>query len=459
MTTLEFSTELPVSAKAAYEWHERPGALERLTPPWEAVRVIRREGTLAEGRVELALSAGGATRRWVARHRDGIPGRLFVDEQVEGPFARWVHTHRFEPLGPDRCQLIDQIAYQLPLGSLGSLGEGWVERRLARGFRYRHDTLRDDLAAHARFASETPLTVVVTGAGGLIGRSLLPFLTTGGHRVRRLARGAPRAGEARWDPASGQLDSASLDGADAVIHLAGEPIANGRWSGASKHRILDSRVRSTTLVAETMARLARPPRTLISASATGIYGDRGDQPVTEAMTDGAQQASGFLARVGRAWEAATELAADAGIRVVRLRIGLVLSPAGGALGAMLPPFLAGLGGRLGSGRQYMSWISLDDVVGALHHALLTPALDGPVNATAPEPATNGEFSETLARVLHRPAFLPVPAGALRLLLGEMADELLLSGVRVLPKRLLSSGYRFRHPTLEHALRHVLGRSA
>ena len=459
MGTLEFSTELPVSAETAYQWHERPGAFERLVPPWETVDVIRREGTLAEGRVELSLRVGPFAQKWIARHRDGVPGRMFVDEQVEGPFARWVHTHRFEPLGLDRCQLIDQIRYQLPLGPLGDLGESWVDRSAARGFRYRHDTLRDDLAAHARFAGENPRTIVLTGGSGLIGRALVPFLTTGGHRVRRLVRAEPREGEARWDPAAGRLDPASFDGADAVIHLAGEPIANRRWSEASKRRILDSRVRSTRLVAETLGRLPRPPRTLISASATGIYGDRGDETITEASPLAAEGTSAFLARVGQAWEAATEPASRVGIRVVHLRIGLVLSPAGGALGAMLRPFQAGVGGRLGSGRQYMSWISLDDVAGAIHHALFTPALQGPVNGTAPEPATNSEFTKTLARVLCRPALMPVPAGALRLLLGEMADELLLGGVRVLPQRLLEAGYRFRHTTLEHALRHVLGRFA
>jgi len=459
MGTLQFSTTLPVSAETAYRWHERPGAFERLTPPWEHVRVLRREGTLADGLVELALSVGPVTRPWIARHRDGVPGRSFVDEQVRGPFARWVHTHRFEPAGPDRCQMTDEIEYELPCGPLGALGERWVERRAARGFRYRHETLREDLAAHARFAGEPRRTIVMTGASGLIGRSLIPFLTTGGHQVRRLVRGEPLEGEARWDPAAGRLDPSSLEGADAVIHLAGEPIANGRWSEATKRRIFDSRVRSTALVSEALSHLPRPPRTLIAASAVGIYGNRGDEQVTENTPLADADAAGFLERVGSAWEAATEPASRAGIRVVHLRIGLVLSPAGGALAAMLPPFRAGVGGRLGNGKQYMSWISLDDLIGATHHALFTTGLENAVNITGPEPVTNGEFTGILGRVIRRPALIPVPAIGLRLLFGEMADELLLGGVRVLPERLLQTGYQFRHVTLEGALRHVLGRFA
>jgi uncharacterized protein (TIGR01777 family) len=459
MGTLNFSTALPVSAETAYQWHERPGAFERLTPPWEQVRVLRREGTLADGQVKLAVRVGPVTRPWIARHRDGVPGRSFVDEQIQGPFARWVHTHRFDPAGPDRCQMTDEIEYELPCGPLGKLGESWVEHRAARGFRYRHETLRDDLAAHARFAGEPRRTIIMTGSSGLIGRSLIPFLTTGGHQVRRLVRGEPLEGEARWDPAAGRLDPSGLEAADAVIHLAGEPIANGRWSEATKRRILDSRVRSTALLAEALSHLPRPPRTLIAASAVGIYGNRGDEPVTEGTPLAGADAAGFLEQVGFAWEAATEPAVRTGIRVVHLRIGLVLSPAGGALAAMLLPFQAGVGGRLGDGRQYLSWISLDDLVGATHHALFTTELERAVNLTGPEPVTNSEFTGILARVLRRPALIPVPAVALRLLFGEMADELLLGGVRVLPQRLLQTGYQFRHGTLERALRHLLGRFA
>ena len=298
--------------------------------------------------------------------------------------------------------------------------------------------------------------VLVSGASGLIGSALVPALDTGGHRVTRLVRGAGDGGgdTVRWDPDAGVIDAAALEGVDAVVHLAGETVA-GRWTRSKKERIMESRRGGTGLLARAIAGLERPPHTLVCASAIGVYGNRGDEPLTERSDTG----SGFLADVVREWEAATRPAAEAGIRVVNLRFGIVLSPRGGALGQMLTPFRLGVGGPLGSGRQYMSWISIDDVVGAIQHALVASRLSGPVNATAPEPVTNRVFSRTLGRVLRRPALLPVPPVALRLLFGQFADEGLLWGQRVLPEKLLESGYHFRHPSLEAALRHVLGRTA
>ncbi len=457
MTRFELTSELPCSAEQAYAWHARAGAFERLTPPWEPVRVLERHGSLESGTVVLDVPVGPTRQRWVARHRDAIPNRQFVDEQIEGPFASWVHTHLFTPIGPGRTGYTDRIDYTLPLGALGELGAGFAAGKLQRTFRYRHETVRDDLAAHTLHAAHGPMTIAITGATGLIGRSLIPFLTTGGHRVRRLVRGRAGADDISWDPAAGLLDAAALEGVDAVIHLAGESIAGARWTQEQQRRILDSRIQGTTLLSETLARLTRPPRVLISASAVGIYGDRGDEVITEETHLRTGPESMFVEQVGHQWEAASAPAERAGIRVVRTRIGIVLTPAGGALEQMLPPFRMGAGGRMGSGRQYMSWVSIDDVVGALHHVLMTESLRGPVNVTAPEPATNEDFARMLGEVLGRPTLFPVPAVALRLLLGKMADELLLASMRVLPSRLQQSGYPFRHPTLERALRHVLGR--
>ncbi len=457
MTRFERTTELACSAEQAYAWHARPGAFERLTPPWESVMVLAQQGGLEDGTVVLEVPVGPTRQRWVARHRDAVPDRQFVDEQIEGPFARWVHTHLFTPIGPGRTNYTDRIDYELPFGPLGELGSGLVTAKLERTFRYRHDTVRADLAAHLLHAAHGPMTIAITGATGLLGRNLIPFLTTGGHRVRRLVRGRAGPEDIAWDPAAGRLDGAALEGVDAVIHLAGESIAGGRWTADQKRRILDSRIQGTTLLTETLARLTRPPRVLISASAIGIYGNRGDEVVTEETHLHAGADSMFVEKVGHAWEAATSPAERAGIRVARARIGIVLTPAGGALEQMLPPFRMGVGGRMGSGRQYLSWVGIDDVVGALHHILVTESLHGPVNVTAPAPATNEDFSNMLGRVLGRPTLFPVPAAALRMIVGEMADELLLSGVRVLPTRLQQSGYPFRHPTLEGALRHVLGR--
>lgn len=297
------------------------------------------------------------------------------------------------------------------------------------------------------------MKILVTGSSGFVGSALVPFLTQSGHDVRRLVRSKPGPGTAdvQWDPKAGTLEAAGLEGLDGVVHLAGESIATGRWTAEKKARIRDSRVLGTRLLAESISRLARPPKVLVCSSAIGYYGDRGQESLREESALG----SGFLADVCRDWEAAAAPAVQKGIRVVHLRIGVVLGPSGGALAKMLPPFKMGLGGVIGSGRQYMSWISLDDLMGVMHHALTTPSLSGAVNAVSPNPVTNAEFTNTLGKVLSRPTIFPMPAFAARLAFGEMADELLLASARVEPARLTASGYTFRYPLLEGALRHLL----
>ena len=298
------------------------------------------------------------------------------------------------------------------------------------------------------------MRILVTGASGLIGSALVSFLGAGRHAVTRLVRAQARPGraEVHWDPAAGMLDPMVLQGLDAAVHLAGESIAQ-KWTPERKAEILKSRARGTRLLSESFARLTQPPRVFVCASAIGYYGNRGEEILTEESASG----SGFLAEVCREWEAACEPAARKGIRVVNLRTGVVLSPAGGVLGRMLFPFRLGLGGRIGSGKQYMSWIAVDDLVGAILHALTCDKLIGPVNAVAPNPVTNLEFTKALGRVLRRPTVFPVPAWAARLALGEMANDLLLASARVEPTRLASSGYVFQYPELEGALRHVLGK--
>lgn len=297
--------------------------------------------------------------------------------------------------------------------------------------------------------------IVVTGASGLIGRALVQELTRQGHQVSRMVRRPAGRGEISWDPAGGILEPADLEGVKAVIHLAGENVG-ARWTASRKQRIRNSRVTGTSLLSEVIARLRTPPQVLISASAIGIYGNRGDEILTEASPPGDPDCD-FLVSVSRQWEAATGPASAAVARVVHPRFGVVLSPIGGALRKMLPAFQLGLGGRIGSGLQWISWISLDDAVGVIVHALSSDTVQGPVNATAPVPVTNREFTRILGRVLRRPTLIPVPATALRLALGEMAKGTLLSSARVVPTQLLKSGYRFQHSDLESALRHVLGR--
>ena len=304
-------------------------------------------------------------------------------------------------------------------------------------------------------ASSTTSFVAISGATGLIGSALAARLRARSVRVRRLVRTAhPQSpDDIVWDPMRGVLSPNDLEGADAVVHLAGEPLAH-RWTDARKRAIRESRVRGTELVARTIAALDRRPRVLLSGSAIGIYGDRGDEPVDEESALG----SDFLAGVTREWEAASVAAADAGVRVVLLRSGIVLSPKGGALERLLLPFRLGVGGPIGNGRQWMSWISLDDHVRAMEHALATTGLHGPVNLVSPNPVTNAEFAATLGRVLSRPALVPAPAFALELVYGEMARATILAGQRVLPKVLLRTGFQFAHPTLEQALRYELASS-
>jgi uncharacterized protein (TIGR01777 family) len=296
------------------------------------------------------------------------------------------------------------------------------------------------------------MRVVVSGTSGLIGSALVPALGGEGDAVTRLVRSPRQAGAdtLRWDPDAGVLDRARLEGIDAIVHLSGETVA-GRWSEAKKARIMESRRRSTRLLAEALAALGRPPQVFVCASAVGYYGNRG----AERLTEDSPAVEGFLVEVVREWEAATLPAAEAGTRVVNLRFGIVLSREGGALAQMLTPFRLGLGGQLGNGRQYMSWIAIDDVVGVVQHALRTTDLSGPVNASAPEPVKNKEFARTLGRVLRRPALLPVPPLALRAMFGEFADEGLLWGQRAVPAKLAASDHSFRFPELEGALRHVL----
>jgi uncharacterized protein (TIGR01777 family) len=293
--------------------------------------------------------------------------------------------------------------------------------------------------------------VAVSGATGLIGTALVEHLRASGARVRRLVRPG-RAGpdDVEWDPMRGVLAPNALDGVDAVVHLAGEPIAQ-RWSAEKKKAIRESRVRGTELLARRIAESERKPRVLLSGSAVGIYGDRGDETLDEESAPGTD----FLAGVVREWEGATRAAADAGVRVAMLRTGLVLSPKGGALERLLLPFRMGVGGPIGSGRQWMSWISLHDHVRAVAYAMETETLSGPVNLVAPNPVTNAEFAITLGRVLTRPALVPVPGFALELMYGEMARATILSGQRVLPKVLVRTGFEFAHPALEQALRFEL----
>jgi uncharacterized protein len=446
---LVYSSVVDAPIYEVFDWHTRPGAFTRLAPPWQPVRVVAEADSLQSGRAELGLPGG---LRWVADHQPDSydPPRRFVDSiGTEGLASlpvrlavRWRHTHDFEELSGERTRVTDRVATPVPARALRAM------------FRYRHRQLADDIGVHRHAAAQglAPATVAVTGSSGLVGSQLTAFLSTGGHRVIRLVRhAATKSDERQWNP--DDPDPGLLAGVDAVIHLAGASIA-GRFTEEHRAAIRDSRIGPTRRLAELIAKSADGPKVLISASAVGYYGyDRGDQTLTE----DSERGDGFLADVVAEWENATAPAEQAGVRVVRVRTGIVQSPRGGTLRLLRPLFAAGLGGRVGNGQQWLSWIGIDDLVDVYHRGLWDADLSGPVNAVAAEPVRNVDYTRTLAHVLRRPALLPVPPLGPRLLLGEQgARELACASQRVLPARLQQADHRFRRPDLEQTLRHLLG---
>ena len=457
MPHVEYTSSIDASAEKLFAWHARPGAFQRLTPPWLPITLDRFEGIRDGQRAVIRLGYGPASIKWVAEHFDYVEGEQFCDRQVRGPFDQWTHVHRMEPDGPDTSTLIDAIDYELPLGGLGDFfGSGVAREQLDRQFIYRHRITAQDLDLHQRYnPEERSLTIAVSGASGLIGRQLTAFLTTGGHTVKHLTRSRPVADDAiYWNPREEAIEADKLEGLDAVIHLAGENVFALRWTEAKKDSIMHSRRVGTRLIADALAGLDDPPEVFLSASAVGYYGDHGTNTITEETAPA--PSAGFLSNVCQAWEEATQPAADAGIRTAQLRTGIVLTPSGGALQLMLPAFRMGLGGRIGAPDQYFPWIALDDVIGGYVHALWTEEITGPVNLTTPEPATMDAYAKTLAGVLNRPALLNVPGSAVRTTLGEVADEMLLQSARALPTKLNDTGYDFRYPHLDGALQHLLG---
>lgn len=431
MPKLEKRSAMPATGAELFAWHARGRAFDRLNPPFDPVVLESRTGQGLDVGTQVAVRVrlGPIEQRWVAEHVALEPDRMFRDQQRRGPFSRWVHTHRFSD-----GELCDEIEWDVPAG----LGRGFVARKLERAFAYRHAVTRADLERHARFAARPRLTVAITGATGLIGTALAAYLDTAGHTVRPVRRD----------------DFSAVDGCDAVVHLAGAPIGR-RWTRALREEIVTSRIDYTRALVAAMRAAGRPPPVLVSGSATGVYSERGDELLDEASAPGAraQTGPGFLAALCSDWEAE---ARKANGRVVLLRTGIVFTPRGGALAQLLPAFAAGAGGPIGSGRQWMSWISIEDVLGAIEHALFTDALTGPVNLTAPEPLTSRDLATELGRVLGRPSLLRVPGLALKLVYGESAEAALLASQRVRPAALEASGFRFLHPKLEACLRLVLG---
>ena len=458
--TLSFRTSVNVPAAKLFSWHEQPGAINRLTPPWQTVEIEKFEGVREGDQTVMQVAIGPFMKKWVAEHRDYVPGKQFRDVQIKGPFRSWIHTHRVEESGPDSSYLNDQIAYRLPFGGLGRKLSGTsIRERIKRQFAYRHRITQNDVLAHYRYTPDKKLRIAVSGASGLIGSHLVPYLQAGGHEVIPMADTRQEKKEhdeaIYWNYQERSIESEKLEGLDVVIHLAGEHVGAFRWNERTKMNVYTSRVRGTQLISEALADLQDPPDVFLCASDTGIYGDRGETVLTEESSTGE---AGFLTAVCRDWEIATQPASRAGIRTVSMRIGVVLTPDGGLLEFIKPHFNMGLGGRIGSPDQYVSWIALDDLLQSIYHLALTDEAEGPVNLTAPHPVTTATFARTLANVLSRPAFLNLSNPVVKLLLGDAAEEFVLKSARVQPERLRATGYDFLYPNLGDALRHQLGKT-
>lgn len=444
-------TRLPDSPEEVFRWHDTAGAVHRLVPPWAPVSVVSHTGRLIEGgQTTFELPLG---MRWHARVVKVAYPEGFIDEQEHGPMKRWRHRHAFERTEQGGTMLDDRVEYELPGGRLGAwLGGNAIDRRLAALFRFRHERTRSDLARHAPYRERPSLRIAVSGTHGLVGSALAAFLRAGGHTVVPIVRGRS-AGCIAWDDTSGEVDAQAMQDIDAVVHLAGESFFGLRWTAQKKHEIEDSRVRGTKAVATAAARAQRGPRVFVCASSVGYYGDRGLQVLSE----GSPRGDGFLPDVVERWEAAAAPAREAGLRTVHLRSGTVLSGAGGALPMLMRASRWALAGPLGSGRQYVPWIALDDLLGAILFALHEDDIEGPVNVVSPHEITQRDLIAAVAGLVHRPVGPRVPNAALKAAMGQLATELLLPSERVRPTVLLGRGFAFRYGDLERALRFETGR--
>ncbi len=440
---------MPCSALELFAWHASSGGFGRLAPPWQKLEVLREDPGLEAGkRIELKMGTPIGMRRWLARHVACEEGKGFSDVQEEGPFKSWRHDHTFEQRDDGSCGLVDSIEYSLPLGGLG---ESYVSTQLEKSFSYRHWVTRRDFELKNALPDFQELKIAIVGGSGFLGTKLKALLSAQGHSVSVMTRRKRSESDIRWDPVAGEVEISKLEGLDAIIHLAGENLTSGRWSAARKKRLWSSRVDATEFLVDSITKLERPPTVLLSGSGIGIYGSDTERVFSESSKPG----DGYLAQMCEAWEAAAMRAESANTRVCLLRTGVVIDPRGGALQKMLPAFRMGLGGPLGNGEQWFPWISLEDWMGAVNWLLFDKRSKGAINLVAPEAVRQKEFARVLGVALKRPAVLPAPRFALRVLLGEMADEALLSSIHAKPARLNELGYRFVLPRLGELFANVL----
>ncbi len=433
--TFCFESLLPFPPSVVFSWHLKEGALDRMIPPWQKV-VVTQKGSPAEvgSQTHLSMHKGPVSTQWVARHVAFEKERYFTDEQIRGPFRFFKHTHsvEYEQEGSVWCDTIEFIPPWF-------ISSNYVHKELQKMFHFRHRRLLEDISRIQTYALPSQ-KILLSGSSGMVGRALYAFLTNAGHEVYTLRR-QPSCKEKKivgWDPTQDHNHQRDFEGFDAIIHLAGENIGKKRWNAAQKDKIFKSRCRDTWLLSQIILRLQTPPKVFICASAVGIYGDRGDEVLTESSSFG----NDFLASVCVEWEKSSQCLEDKGIRVCHTRFGYILDPSGGMLQQILPLFRLGLGGIMGSGQQIMPWVALDEVIYGIYHCLAKAEISGAVNLVSPSPVSQKEFALSLAKHLHKACFFPTPAWALRFALGERADALILRSARVQPDKLIASGYSF-----------------
>lgn len=448
--TFHFETSLPVPLEEAFAWFEKPGAFDRLLPPFMPVRILSPLTRLKLGeKVHFKycfLNDIGIESIHQITHLE--KNDSFVDVQIKGPFSSWKHLRKFRKKDEHHTVIEEIVEYKIPVESiLGHLLNGKIAKKLTQLFNYRQQVLKKDLM-FLRNYPQKKLHVLMTGSNGLVGRALTSFLTTMGHHVTSMQRHLAVGKEGIfWDIENEKMDPEQIENFDAVIHLAGEKISQ-YWTEASKEKIYKSRIQSTRLLAQTLKKLKTPPKTFIGASAIHYY-----QMGKEVSEEG-ERGEGFLHHVVKDWEEEAQILNS--MRVAHIRTGIVLTPQGGMLKNLLKAYKVGLGAKIGDGQMHMSWIAIDDLVYLYAHVLMTESLSGPINATSPLPTTQNTFSKTLARILKRPLFLKLSPTFLKLTAGQMGEEILLSDLNVLPQKLLDEGYVFQYPKLEGTLKHLLG---
>ena len=466
-TNYKHETVVDADIESTFDWFEHEGSFRRLMPPWEVAEEVRADESLEVGSQRVfRFPAPGAPffkMTWVAEHtgyeKPSDNKAYFADKMVKGPFWKWNHDHFLSEVD-GVTTVVDDVTYSVPFGPLGMfvdrvLGGSLVTGRISSMFKAREYRLKRDMDNHTKFQDIGRKKILISGSSGLIGTQLVAFLDTGNHDVWRLVRreSDPNKKELTWYPSEGKINPSEIEGFDIVIHLGGVGIGDKRWSKKRKAAIRDSRVNSTTLLSDTLASLEKKPELFMVSSAIGYYGNRGEDIVDENTSIG----DDFLTDICEKWEGSASSAKKAGIRTIHTRTGIVLSAVGGALGKMLLPAKMGGGGPIGGGKQWMSWISMDDQIYSMYHLMMHKDTEGVYNLTAPNPVRQKIFAKTLGKVLRRPAFAPLPGFVMRIMFGEMGVKLTLDSQRVLPKKLQESGYEFTHDDLEPALRDSLGK--